>query len=208
MFEPCLALDRQPAAEAVMFVFLQGRVVCDHAVSHWEPVHLPGHTHVVRVETGGHTHQRLHSLPFLVHTFFFWRFKDLNCWWGDVKSRFWEDKRQKSHNYSHKFTKSCMFAVETWSNKIHTSFKWITVDLFHVCFLHTNTKCYYLALILSSVTNTKYSMHYSFHYLRFKALKCLCDIWSDLQQFSFAFLHTYLEQLFLLHLIFRLHNFS
>lgn len=83
--EPLTEWDHQPAGDAVIFPFLHSSVVGRHAMCDVFPVDLPGHAHMVRVESSSHTHQGLlFSSSFLaVLTRYLWRFKHLHCWRAD-----------------------------------------------------------------------------------------------------------------------------
>lgn len=63
-YKPLSKRDPKPAGDAEMFSIPQGSIVGRYAVCDIFPVDLPEHTHMVRVETRGHTNQGL--LVFLV----------------------------------------------------------------------------------------------------------------------------------------------
>ena len=65
--EPLGCIHPQAAADLVIASIPKGGPVRHHVVGDLGPVDLPGHVHVVRVEAGGQTHQRL--LPLFLFLF-------------------------------------------------------------------------------------------------------------------------------------------
>lgn len=88
--KPQLSLDPQSAADLVGVSIPEGSAVCGHAISDRDPIYLPGHVHMVRVESTGHTDESLLPLvAFLVSALCLRRLKKFYCWFPDREIWFW-----------------------------------------------------------------------------------------------------------------------